>query len=302
MKLGLHKIFNKISRIFSLMMFNQRVPFSYVLFNFLCNTCLVNKRVEDEEMLNFHKSGFVKLNINLSNEIDAYKDKFFFKDEEIKKRPKRVNFHLKDTDKDNFIKIIKDKLNPVLRKLENYYNCDVFISDVLPFRIYHVEDSGVDKEFYSNHYHQDAYLKIYNKIHINLMDVEEKDGPLHIIPTKNRKKFFKSFSYKDRDNYNIHGDQSLVHKNIGKKGECCLFSSSEIMHKAGVPKEYRDMMQIIIITYPKKYYKNLFFIENKKVFFPHNQSNIKKLAKPVSFVNVIKIFITLFMRKRSFNR
>ena len=58
----------------------------------------------------------------------------------------------------------------------------MFISDVLPFRIYHVEDNSIDREYYSNHYHQDAYLKIYNKIHINLMDVEEEDGPLHIIP------------------------------------------------------------------------------------------------------------------------
>ena len=37
------------------------------------------------------------------------------------------------------------------------------------------------------------------------------------------------------------------------------FSSSEIMHKAGVPKEHRDMMQITIITYPKKYYEKYVF-------------------------------------------
>ena len=300
MKLGLHKITNKISTLFSLTVFNQRIPFSYVVFNFLYNKYLISKKIEDKEILNFHESGFVKLNINLSNEIDAYKDKFFFKDEEIKKRPERVNFHLSDDDKDGFIKIIKKKLDPTLKKLENYFNCDVFISDVLPFRIYHVKDNGIDKEYYSNHYHQDAYLKIYNKIHINLMDVEEKDGPLHIIPVKNKKKFFKSFNYKDRNNYNMYGDQSLVHKNVGKKGECCLFSSSEIMHKAGVPNEHRDMMQITIITYPKKYYENLFFLENEKIFFPHNLNNIKKLAKPSGLINVIKIFLRLIKKKRSF--
>ena len=72
------------------------------------------------------------------------------------------------------------------------------------------------------------------------------------------------------------------------------------MHKAGVPKEHRDMMQITIITYPKKYYENMFFLENKKIFFPHNLNNIKKLAKPLGLMNVIKIFYRLIIKKRNF--
>ncbi len=55
MKLGLHKITNKISRLFSSTIFKQRIPLSYVVFNFLCNKYLINKKIEDEEILNFHK-------------------------------------------------------------------------------------------------------------------------------------------------------------------------------------------------------------------------------------------------------
>ena len=42
---------------------------------------------------------------------------------------------------------------------------------------------------YANHYHNDGYLVTYFKLFINLMDVDENDGPLHIV-YKNKQKNF----------------------------------------------------------------------------------------------------------------
>ena len=113
------------------------------------------------------------------------------------------------------------------------------------------------------------------------MDIEEQDGPLQIIPIENKSAFFKSFNYKDRNNYNVFGNQDLIYKNTGKIGECCLFSSPQVFHKAGAPKNFRDLIQIIIVTIPKKYSKHVLelkfedFVRNhekeeKKVFIVTN--------------------------------
>ena len=106
----------------------------------------------------------------------------------------------------------------------------------------------------------------YNKIFINLMDINENDGPLEIIPRENRNLFIKSFNYKHRRNYNLHGDKSLIKKNIGKLGDCCLFSSPQIFHRAGVPEDYRDNMQIILVTVPRYFSDGLDKIDHIELF------------------------------------
>ena len=299
--IGIYKIVNYISRKLSLIIFHQRLPLSYVIFNKLYKRFIVNNKIDDEDILKFHNSGFVKLNINLKNEVEEYKDKFFIKDEDKKDTTRRVKFSLNDHDKINFVIKIKKKFAPLIYKLEKYFNCDVFISDILPFRIYHIEDeNNLEKEAYANHFHQDGYLSIYNKVFINLMDVNNEDGPLQIIPIENKNSFFKSFKYKDRNNYNVFGDQNLVYKNTGKIGECCLFSSPQVFHKAGVPKKYRDLIQIILVTIPKRYSEDV-FVKDEIELFKGNEKNIMKVSKPHSLKNTIRLFIIFFQRKLNTN-
>ena len=296
--LGLHKIFNYISRKISLIIFNQRLPLSYILFNKLYKKFIVSKKIEDDDILKFHNSGFVKLDINLKNEVEEYKNKLFIKEEDKRDTSKRVKLSLNDQDKKNFVIKVKKKLSPLIYKLENYFNCDVFISDILPFRIYHIEDeNNLEKEAYANHFHQDGYLMIYNKIFVNLMDIKDEDGPLQIIPIENKNSFFKSFKYKDRNNYNVFGDQSLIYKNNGKIGECFLFSSPQVFHRAGVPKTYRDLIQIILITIPKKYSEGVNFKDEIELF-KGNEKNIMKISKPYNLINILKLFV-VFLRRKS---
>ena len=53
------------------------------------------------------------------------------------------------------------------------------------WRIYNFQNkNNLDEEHFAEHFHQDSYLMNYCKIHINLMDVYEDDGPTEIIPRK----------------------------------------------------------------------------------------------------------------------
>ena len=182
-------------------------------------------------------------------------------------------------------------------KLEKYFKCDVFLSDIQLWRNYNHNDTlNLNVSHFGNHFHQDSYTMTYSKIFVNLMDVNDDDGPLEVIPREKRNSFVKSFNYKDMDNYNLFGDKTLIKKNIGKIGECCLFSSSQIFHRAGVPKNYRDNMQIILVTIPKKFSEKLQYIDNDKLF-ENNYELFQKFTKPYSIVKVVKLFFTLFRYK-----
>ena len=85
-------------------------------------------------------------------------------------------------------------------------------------------------------------------------------------------------------------------KNTGKIGDCCLFSSPQIFHRAGVPKNYRDNMQIILVAIPKKYSEKISNIDNAKLF-DDNYDLFQKFTKPYSIIKVIKLFFIHFKYK-----
>jgi len=297
MGLKLHRYINLNNKKFSLKFFNQSLPLIYIFFNFLYRSIIVNSKINDNEIKQFHKSGFTKIDISLKKEIEEYKDKFFLNDQELKDNKKSVNLELNDNDKKDLSIKIKQKLLPFIKKLENYFNCDVIISDIKTSRNYNHKDAlDLDEEHFSNHFHQDSYIMTYNKIFINLMDINENDGPLEIIARENKNSFIKSFKYKHRRNYDLFGDKNLINKNVGKIGDCCLFSSPQIFHRAGVPRNYRDNMQIILVTVPRKYSEGLDKIDDIKLF-ENNDKLLHKFTKPYSIIRVIRLFFTLFKYK-----
>ncbi|MDC0249959.1 hypothetical protein OAK18_01000 [Candidatus Pelagibacter sp.] len=297
MGLKLHRYINFNNKKFSVRFFNQRLPFIYILFNFLYRKFVVNPNINDKEISQFHKSGFTKIDISLKKEIEEYKDKFFINDENQKDTLKKVPLELNEIHKKDLATKIKRKLSPIIKKLEKYFNCDVFISDIEIWRNYNHNDTlNLGVSHFGNHFHQDSYTMTYSKIFVNLMDINEDDGPLEVIPREKRNSFIKSFNYKDMDNYNLFGDKTLIKKNVGKIGDCCLFSSSQIFHRAGVPKNYRDNMQIILVTIPKKLSEELHTIDNEKLF-EKNYEYFQKFTKPYSIIKVIRLFFILFKYK-----
>ena len=288
MGLNLHKYINFNNKKLSVKFFNQRLPFIYILFNFFYRLIKVNSKIDDNEMIEFHKFGFKKINISLKNEINEFKDKFFLKTNIDNK--KKIPIELNDEDRKKFIIKIKNKLKPIILKLEKYFNCDCLVTDVSMWRnLRHDDKDNLNQEHYANHFHQDSYLMTYSKIHVNLMDISNKDGPLEIIPITKRSNFVKSFKYKDRHDYHPYGDENLIIRNTGKLGDCFLFSSSQLFHRAGVPEKYRDMMQIIIVTTPRKNFKEIIDF-NEEELLRNKYSYFQKFTKPYSIIKVIELF------------
>jgi hypothetical protein len=233
---SINKAVNYISRKISLALFYNIQPISFVIFNKLYKKFILERNTNDSEISLYFNNGFVKLKINLKNVIKKYKKNFFIKkNNDIKS--KNIKFYLSERKKKLFLDEIKKKLKPLKSKLENYFNCEVHYSLFQVFRNYRIENKfDLKKQYYANHYHQDSYLFTYHKIFVNLMDINIEDGPLHVVPINNLKKFCKSFNYKDNHDYSFSGDEKLVYKNTGKLGDCFLFSSTEVIHKAGIPK------------------------------------------------------------------
>lgn len=297
MGLKLYRYINFNNKKVMVKFFNQSLPFIYILFNFFYRKFLVNTDINDKEILQFHKSGFTKIDISLKKEIEEYKDKFYINDKNQKNNSKKKIFELDEEYKKNLAIKIKKKIAPLITKLEKYFNCDVFISDIGIFRNYTHNDSlNLDVSHYGNHFHQDSYVMTYSKLFINLMDVNDDDGPLEIVPIENRNSFVKSFKYKDINNYNLFGDKTLIKKNLGKIGDCFLFSSPQIFHRAGVPKNYRDNMRVILVAIPKKISKELNKIDNEKLF-ENNFELFQKFTKPYSIIKVIRLFFTHLKHK-----
>ena len=279
----------------SIKLFNQRIPLTYLLFNFMYKKIFLNNKFDNSELIKFHNSGFIKTEINFKDIIDEYEPNFFIEDNKDQSK-KSSNIKIKDEYKKAFLSKIENKLQPLIKKLENYLKCDVFISQVKMTRNHYHEDKyNLNISHYSNHFHQDSYLMNYMKIFVNLMDINETDGPLEIIHKENKKQFLKSFKYKDMYNYNLFGNKKLIYKNTGKKGESFLFSSTQVFHRAGIPENFRDNMMIILLAIPAKSI-NKEDLDTEKIF-EDNSKFIFRFSKPFGILNIIKI-LNIFFKYR----
>ena len=64
---------SKINKHGGVILFNSPNTLTYSLFNFFYNKLIINLKGADEDILSFHKNGYLKSRINLSKEIDELK-------------------------------------------------------------------------------------------------------------------------------------------------------------------------------------------------------------------------------------
>ena len=88
----------------------------------------------------------------------------------------------------NLSKLIFNSNKKLINELNIIANQKYFISDISIYRNYPIVEDKPKKEFYSNFYHCDHYLKHMFKIFILLNDTLEDDGPLHIYNKNQTKK------------------------------------------------------------------------------------------------------------------
>ncbi len=201
----------------------------------------------------FFSSGYLmsgKSSLKYCQELKSHIEEFIEKNFNKKK----YNYTLPNNKK--IIEISKKlfESNESLKSnLKKIFNNKIIISDISVYRNYYFDDKNLLNEQYSNFYHCDHYLKTMFKVFIILDDVDENTGPLYFFDKKTTKKIIPKF-YKSRNNYNSKLNQIFkAIKFTGKIGETLICSTTECLHKAGIPKKNktRDIVVYNLFNYEK---------------------------------------------------
>tara|TARA_Y100000591_G_scaffold324783_1_gene344708 strand:+ start:129 stop:1037 length:909 start_codon:yes stop_codon:yes gene_type:complete len=249
-KTFLNTFLNKIS----FKLFNNKLPYFYNFFNLIFNFCVRNKKLllqkDYYEIKTFNDEGFVKIELDFDHKFDLLKKKLY--EQNIIKNQNNQYRFLVDEEISNLIKdIYKSNIKFKIDKFRNYFNSEIVPAQIFIVRNYNFKNT--DKEYYSNKLHMDAYLCTYFKLFINISDVGENNGPLHVVSKKRTSHLVKKLNYTDRHQYKNDEDINY-HKHIGKSGSALICNTTQCFHRASVPEEncVRDMMTITLLAFPKK--------------------------------------------------
>jgi hypothetical protein len=286
----------------SLFFFTNSNLLSYNIFNLFYKT-IISRKTNSKIILDYYKNHFVKLGCADQNLLKNIKNCL---EEQNPQNNSSNSFSYSITPniKDNIFKIINLNLKNHLEDFSDYYKNTVCLVDLGIRRNYPVV-KNLNQEFYSNFYHCDAYLFTMFKIFINVDEVSDNHGPLHVINKIHINKFLKKTNYKTRiaDFGEEIINNDYIFKNIGKRGDILACNTTEVFHKAGEPADgnYRDM---IFLTFAAIADKNIikeessvFYIDG---FLNEDNSLHKKIAKPESFIDVIKFFLKYFSYSKKY--
>jgi hypothetical protein len=293
-------LLSQINKYAGVYLFSNANTLTYNIFNYIYNKNIINLKDADEDIYFFHENGFFKPNINFKKEIKLLKCHL---DENniSEKNDFSYKFNL-NLDARNIIRniLISDDFKKLKKKLENYFNLKMYLINTAVSRNF---DLNVSKEnehkikYYSNNYHVDFYLINYFKIFINMHDVDETRGPMHLFSKINSKKFVKKSNFKDRNNYSLEYENKLgMIKNIGMEGDVFVCSTPQCLHRASSPNKgkYRDMLflSFAVTSDVKDKPDDLLYFEKdyEKDIWEGDAGLRKKLCKPKSFRKQIKIF------------
>lgn len=194
---------------------------------------------------NFFHSGYIfsgKGNFNYCAELKLYINEF------INKNFKKNTYNYTIPNNKKIIEISKklfDSNITLKSHLKDIFNNKFIISDISIYRNFHFKTQNLSNEQYSNFYHCDHYLKTMFKVFIILDDVNEKNGPLFFFDKRTTKKIIPKY-YKNRTNYISDLDRKFeANKFTGKVGDTLICSTTECLHKAGIP-EKNKMRDIIV--------------------------------------------------------
>jgi len=147
-------------------------------------------------------------------------------------------------------KLVTDEIKQVI---EGYYGGHFKVQRIACLRNYHIpKEIEKENELFSNKWHCDKRNTDLLKMFVNLSDVTEKDGPLHVI-SKNRTRDLMQMGFRNRANYNLpieelENPEYLV-RAVGEAGTTLFSNTQFCLHKAGNPDEgrKRDMIQFIFV-------------------------------------------------------
>jgi len=134
--------------------------------------------------------------------------------------------------------------------LKQHYKGNFQVHHVLAWRNHHVPPEIIEeKKLFASNWHCDGRDTSRVTLFINLSDVTEEHGPLH-VQSKQRTKELIKMGFRGRHNYNlpekVMEDPNYVVKNIGPPGTSVLCNPQLCLHRAGIPgpNKIRDIMEI----------------------------------------------------------
>ncbi len=302
MKNLIFKSFDNLNWFLGVKLFKNANFFSINLFNHFYKKNICNHKLLEENLINdYHHKGYAKLNRideKLISDINTE-----LKSQNLKKKQtNQINFKITPKIFEIVKKIINKDLGESLRHLENYYNQKLILAHLTISRNYETPKNYNDENYYvskkvepySNFYHTDGYVFNMFKIFINLQDVSENEGPLHLVKKDKADKFIKLKKFYSREKY-LRSEESdkkvedCVFKNTGKLGDTLICNTAELIHKAGDVSlnEKRDILFMSFVASPDVQKSKDFFYYNEQVF---EDKIVKRLSKIPGIRNLILFY------------
>lgn len=142
--------------------------------------------------------------------------------------------------------LLTDEIKDMLKE---HYKGNFQVHHVLAWRNYHVPPAVIEeKKLFASNWHCDGRDTSRVTLFINLSDVTEDHGPLH-VQSKQRTKELIKMGFGGRHNYklpeDVIEDPNFVVKNIGPPGTSVLCNPQLCLHRAGIPgpNKIRDIME-----------------------------------------------------------
>ena len=285
-----------------LKLFKNANYFSINLFNYFYKKNICNhKYLEENFVKEYHVEGFAKLNKINSKIIDEINSEL--KDQSLNAGlNNQINFKITPKIFGIVKKLINNDLDKYLKLLEKYYNQKINLAYLTISRNYETSKEYNNNSYfvskkmepYSNFYHTDGYVFNMFKIFINLQDVNEDEGPLHLVKKEKSKKFIKLKKFYSRERY-LRSEESdkqvedCLFKNTGKLGDVLLCNTAELIHKAGDvgANKKRDILFMSFVATPDVNDSIDYFSFNEEVF---EDKIVKKLSKIPGIRKLIRFY------------
>jgi len=150
------------------------------------------------------------------------------------------------------LKEIPDEFKKIIlshkREICEYLGDNFLYEPTLVFRTLNIPSELETYDVYSNIWHQDSHdgdrlLKIF----ILLMDVSEDDGPFTYLDRATTLKYWTDLA--ERWSFSKFAKIPKFKEEIkatGRRGDYLIINTASCMHRATIPREFRDMMQITL--------------------------------------------------------
>jgi len=137
----------------------------------------------------------------------------------------------------------------IINMVKEYYQGNFGIKHVMMWRNYHIPaEVATKKEIFSSHWHVDGEEPTITTLFVNLTDVTDEDGPLH-IQNRQRTSELVKMGFKSRFDYHLPKDviedPKHVVKHVGPLGSAIWANTEICFHRADNmgSGRYRDMFQ-----------------------------------------------------------